>query len=220
MTDEERAILIEEEKALRFYREALSLAYRHKLKEMKVAARAREAHTVAQGMKAKLQMIRGGRRYIPLRSFREAEKLAIRNQIGSILGTNKIRARNHTYVEFGGMASARKDKTSSHTNFHIRVGYMWFRKVYPLHAIGDFGSWLILSAERVRVNHKLITVYEAKAFNQDTGDTVTGYVAVNRTRKPKSFFSVKAATAIRGAEAAIHHELDEALKGTDNEQDA
>lgn len=220
MTDEERAILIEEEKALRFYREVLILAYRHKLKEMKAAVRGREAFTVAQGMKAKLQMIRGGRRHIPQQSFRENERRSIRNQIGSILGTNKSRARNRCYVELGGRVSARKDKTSNHTDFHIRVGYMWFRKVYPLHAIGDFGSWLILSAERVRVNHKLITVYEAKAFNQDTGDTVTGYVAVNRTRKPKSFFSIKAATAIRGAEAAIHHELDEALKGTDNEQDA
>lgn len=220
MTDEERAILIEEEKALRFYREVLILAYRHKLKEMKAAARAREALTVTNGIKAKLQMIRGGRRHLSLSSFRAIEVAAIRNRVGNILGTNKSKSRNRSYVEVGGKVSARKDKGSNYTSFYIRVGYMWRRKVHPLHEIGDFGPWLILSAEKVRVNHKLITVYEAKAFHQDTGDTTTGYIAVSRTKKPKSFFSIKAAVAVRGAEAAIHHELNEALKGTDNEQNA
>jgi hypothetical protein len=182
--------------------------------------RARDALTTTNAIRSKLQMIRGGRQYISRSNFRDKEKMAIRNRIGDILGTNKSKSRNRSYVEVGGVVGARKEKVSNRTDFHIRVGHMWFRKVNPLHELGDFGPWLILSAERVRVNHKLITVYEAKAFHQDTGGTVTGYIAVNRTKKPKSFFSIKAVAAIRGAEAAIHDELNEALKGTDNEQDA
>jgi hypothetical protein len=97
----------------------------------------------------------------------------------------------------------------------IRVGYMWRYKVYrPLYegTKKDFKSWIILSADRVRVNSKIMNLYEVKAFDYRSGQTVQGYVAqAKETEKKHTAFGHTAKEAIKATERLMLKDIDKVM---------
>lgn len=104
---------------------------------------------------------------------------------------------------------------------HVTVGYMWNVKVWGNIYKGtkkrDFGEWIILSADKVKVNSKLVDLYEAKAMHSTTTDFCSGYVAVSKTEKRYAAFGRNAQQAIKKCEAMLSKQIDNILTSQERE---
>lgn len=218
-----RNIEVERHKLIRLYSEMLAVAHKH-VGDMQITEDSgrewNEVRIEVRAMRRYMQDMRSKRRPLATirHSFRQRVKRRTIDLIEAILETSSHRSRNKTQVHFGKDVVGYRRKKDSYSIFEIHVGWMWKFKVWDqLYMSADFGPWLILSADKVKVNHRFIDVYEVKAFHRDTGDTSDGYVAVTKTKTRKSFFGLYAAKAIKQADAEVQAQLNEALKGTEHD---
>lgn len=108
--------------------------------------------------------------------------------------------------------------------FSIYVGWMWHEKVFfPFYEephSRDYSDYLILHAERIKINIKNVDLYEAKLFKIKDGEVKEGYISITKnTPKKEAFIRLGAIDAGNAAQRSVSRQITELLKGPDNEQD-
>lgn len=154
-------------------------------------------------------------------SFRRQMSSTVHGAIDDLLMTDAGKSRNHS-LTIGGKPSAHKYKTKYSSSYavEITVGWMWRWKVWrDIYNDGkDTLPVLILAADKVRVNNKLMNVYEVLAYDYSTDLTKGGYVAVTKESR-KGFYHQTASVAINRAMGQIEDEMNQYLTGKGNPHD-
>lgn len=154
-------------------------------------------------------------------SFRREMSSRVHGAIDGLLMTDAGKSRHHI-LTIGGKPSAHKYKTKYNNSYavEITVGWMWRWKVWrDIYNDGkDTLPVLILAADKVRVNNKLMNVYEVLAYDLPTDLTKTGYVAVTKESR-KGFYHQTASVAINRAMGEIEAAMNKYLTGKGNPHD-
>lgn len=140
--------------------------------------------------------------------------IASRHLVKHVMGLNMGTKRDAS-VGIGGRPQASRTKSLGAFYYTITVGHMWRYKVYEKLYRGTtlVGEWLILSADKIRVNDKLIDLYEVDAYNYETDERTTAYVAQTKTEKRHTAFGKTVKQAVSRATALLNDELDNAILG-------
>lgn len=99
----------------------------------------------------------------------------------------------------------------------VCVGHMWLRKVYDNFYRKDFlrllvnDSWLILKADRLKINDKHVILYEGIGWNRGTNETRRIYIGKNKV-DGKADIKFTAVSAVQAAHALASRAIDKQLK--------
>lgn len=160
-----------------------------------------------------LQRIRGQMKPYKKMDFRMREKARARARLNAYF---KCTDRRTLFLNLGNRATARRDTDRGAARFIVTIGHMWNHKVFHElyhHTTHELGDWVILSADKVRTNSKLVTLYEVKAMNSGTGELTTGYVAKTIAEQPTIVFGRNVQKALKAAERAINEQLNKIFTG-------
>jgi len=209
---------VEREKTIRLYSDVLQL-WMHKHKDLREATKnKRYDHPLKkrmEGMLDEINTLRTARRKPVMASFRDMERSTINHALTELMGIGP-RSRNGFRPVIGGVPYGQRVRKEGRSIYTVTVGHMWRRKVFMKLYSGvetNYEPWVILAADRVKVTHPHIEVYEVSAFNTTTGDTSNGYVAISAINKRHGYFGITASKAINNADRAVQHDIDNAMRG-------
>jgi hypothetical protein len=215
------------EEALRHQRIALLsdlLALKHKHRRYVEQAGTYDSVVkwLEQGMHH-MQTARRSQKYVFTLKRRDRERIVIRNTMTEIL-KQLAKMEKDPNCNFQ-MGKPFMERTVHHrqSSFNITIGYMWMHKVHKQlyeNCITNYGTHIILSAEKVRVNHKWIELFEVRTFHVGTHAMRSGYVARTKTPKRNAVFNTNAAVAVTQAENCMIGEMKQNLNigAKDHEQ--
>ena len=203
---------------IRYLSDMLLTARKHKefLRRSQINEPSRKAYDEMVRAMATARQIQKQRKKTKRKRVAEINNSSLIHQVSRI-------TRNRTLiVKTGSFVSGSRTSKDRHVTYEINVRYMWEYKVYNeiyAHNYAYLGPWLILQAEKVRVNSPHADLFEVSAFNMDTGITRKGYVARTKMTPHRCVIEWTAANAVGAAEAVVSDQLDLLLKGTSNDKD-
>jgi hypothetical protein len=216
MRDREEEVFRHER--ISFLSDLLALKHKHR-KYMTKAGYYDPVATAIRSLEAAMKAAKDARKNEGQPTKRSALKGMTHNVVYELLGLGKYQ---HAVIRVGHKPSGSRKVKNRTAHYDISVGWMWLKKVYDVLYAGcaiQYGPWMILQAERVRVNSKHVELFEVTAFHKGNGDTAKGYVAKTKSPLKACIFNTKAITAVKSAEYELERELDLLLKGTSNDQD-
>lgn len=203
---------------IRFLREVLALKRKH----WTYFQRAGQYDTTFQKIRElehHLATAKAARKRIYRETIKGREKASITRRIISlIMKKMQFRTEPNLVLHMGKEVSAERISLRNRSSYNITVGFMWNRRIYEefYERTNDhLGSYIILSAEKVRVNHKWIDLFEAKTFHPGTGEIRCGYVARTKTPQRHVVFDDNASKAARKAEDKMIKEMN--ISGAKND---
>lgn len=209
MVDEAREEKVFREKRIALLRDLLRVSRKHKEYFSMVGSRDTTASTI-ETLKTQMRTARAVRQYT-VATFRSRERDAVTRLLTEIF-SKTVKSEGVPYVRVGFGKNKTASKTADIKNaFNVSVGYMWKRKVYEEiyeNCSYEFTNHVILDAEKVRVNHKWIELFDVKAFNVNTKEMESGYVVRTKTPKRNTRFARKAHLAVKLGEDAMIAEMD------------
>lgn len=206
------------EDRIKFLSEVLLLAHKHK-DYIKRAGKYDTTVDKIGDLKAAMVAARRIRREAYKETFKERETSLIRLGIGVAFGT-LFNSTPNLVIKVGGYPDVEVMKGKA--SFRITVGWMWARKVYALLYQGcttRYGSRVILTAEKRRVNQKWIELYEVMAYDHDTKSVVNGFVTKTKTDRKNTAFSIDPVKAVNKAIELMQHEMNAQLVRKGSEHD-
>jgi len=215
----DRESALTEWKKLQYLRDICRVQYQHKgfIQEnerfLLVGHRYDDTVKLIQQTRAELSRTKGPKAWM------QANKTMVSHLVLTAMGID-YQSRRNGNVSLGGRPNVERKTRQGAYFYHVRVGHMWLNKVYnPLYQRTDLakqGSWLILTADKVRVNDKLVSLYEVTAYNYETNETARAYVAQAKTEKRQTAFGKTAKLAVARVNDILSDELDKALLGQED----
>ena len=216
MRDREEEVLRHER--IQFLSELLALRHKHR-NYLKKAGDYDPLIIALENMEKVMASAKAARRDSHTPSPRYIVAMRARGAIETLLALGR---KQTAIIRVGRKPEAKRHVKNRVSSYEINVGWMWIKKVWEtlyFECSHSYGEWLILQAERVRVNSKYVELYEVLAFHKTSGDTVNGYVAKTKSPQKSCVFNPKAILAVKNAEHELERELDLLLKGTSNDED-
>lgn len=126
-------------------------------------------------------------------------------------------SRTRIKVKVGGEAKVERNDSYSYPLYYVTVGYMWLDKVWNLFYSTEeqreaIKPWLIIKAERVRMNSREVHLYEALCIQKGHKEPTPLYVAKTVIGGHVGIgYSVK--QAFNEAMETLSQKMDEAIQG-------